>query len=163
MLYGGSGDDILFGGSGDDSLFGSVGADRLDGGSGNDLLNGGRSRDTFVFAVGYDEDRINAFDQAGAERLELDDALWAASGPLSAQEVVDMFGTLNGNGTILTLDFGKWRHPRNPKQRRHRRCYARCRYCGYLGRVMPVSYTHLRAHETRHDLVCRLLLEKKKN
>src|SRR5450756_2683861 len=27
---------------------------------------------------------------------------------------------------------------------------------------MTVSYTHLRAHETRHDLVCRLLLEKKK-
>src|SRR5450756_3162915 len=26
----------------------------------------------------------------------------------------------------------------------------------------PVSYTHLRAHETRHDIVCRLLLEKKK-
>src|SRR5450759_3160283 len=23
----------------------------------------------------------------------------------------------------------------------------------------PVSYTHLRAHETRHDIVCRLLLE----
>src|SRR5450759_3949300 len=23
---------------------------------------------------------------------------------------------------------------------------------------VPVSYTHLRAHETRHDLVCRLLL-----
>src|SRR5450756_2661289 len=28
--------------------------------------------------------------------------------------------------------------------------------------IWPVSYTHLRAHETRHDLVCRLLLEKKK-
>ena len=28
--------------------------------------------------------------------------------------------------------------------------------------VEAVSYTHLRAHETRHDLVCRLLLEKKK-
>src|SRR5450756_1289674 len=27
-------------------------------------------------------------------------------------------------------------------------------------RFDPVSYTHLRAHETRHDLVCRLLLEK---
>ena len=26
----------------------------------------------------------------------------------------------------------------------------------------PVSYTHLRAHETRSNLVCRLLLEKKK-
>src|SRR5678816_2582515 len=28
--------------------------------------------------------------------------------------------------------------------------------------VMPVSYTHLRAHETPEHLVCRLLLEKKK-
>src|SRR5659263_543708 len=28
--------------------------------------------------------------------------------------------------------------------------------------LRAVSYTHLRAHETRHDLVCRLLLEKKK-
>ena len=27
--------------------------------------------------------------------------------------------------------------------------------------VQPVSYTHLRAHETVLDLVCRLLLEKK--
>src|SRR5450756_1303127 len=25
--------------------------------------------------------------------------------------------------------------------------------------AVAVSYTHLRAHETRHDLVCRLLLE----
>ena len=29
--------------------------------------------------------------------------------------------------------------------------------------VAPVSYTHLRAHETVLDLVCRLLLEKKLN
>ena len=28
---------------------------------------------------------------------------------------------------------------------------------------LTVSYTHLRAHETVLDLVCRLLLEKKKN
>ena len=27
--------------------------------------------------------------------------------------------------------------------------------------VTPVSYTHLRAHETGRNLVCRLLLEKK--
>src|SRR5450759_5435816 len=27
-------------------------------------------------------------------------------------------------------------------------------------KATSVSYTHLRAHETRHDLVCRLLLEK---
>ena len=29
-------------------------------------------------------------------------------------------------------------------------------------RIVPVSYTHLRAHETPEHLVCRLLLEKKK-
>ena len=29
--------------------------------------------------------------------------------------------------------------------------------------IKPVSYTHLRAHETVLDLVCRLLLEKKKH
>src|SRR5660397_265850 len=32
--------------------------------------------------------------------------------------------------------------------------------CFKLGK--PVSYTHLRAHETKANLVCRLLLEKKK-
>ena len=30
------------------------------------------------------------------------------------------------------------------------------------GAIEAVSYTHLRAHETVLDLVCRLLLEKKK-
>ena len=32
----------------------------------------------------------------------------------------------------------------------------------YGDRIRSVSYTHLRAHETVLDLVCRLLLEKKK-
>ncbi len=36
---------------------------------------------------------------------------------------------------------------------------------GYLNfhhiALTPVAYTHFRAHETREDLVCRLLLEKK--
>src|SRR5450756_1785644 len=36
------------------------------------------------------------------------------------------------------------------------------RHLGGGGAAYAVSYTHLRAHETRHDLVCRLLLEKKK-
>ena len=41
-------------------------------------------------------------------------------------------------------------------------------FCGMLALgfsinlLTPVSYTHLRAHETVLDLVCRLLLEKKK-
>src|SRR5660398_123741 len=42
----------------------------------------------------------------------------------------------------------------------------RCGRTGYsdVGQhAQPVSYTHLRAHETKANLVCRLLLEKKKN
>ena len=30
-----------------------------------------------------------------------------------------------------------------------------------IGNIISVSYTHLRAHETVLDIVCRLLLEKK--
>ena len=37
------------------------------------------------------------------------------------------------------------------------------RYEPEVLQVDPVSYTHLRAHETVLDLVCRLLLEKKKS
>ena len=33
---------------------------------------------------------------------------------------------------------------------------------GDISGIMAVSYTHLRAHETVLELVCRLLLEKKK-
>ena len=33
---------------------------------------------------------------------------------------------------------------------------------GACSAYYPVSYTHLRAHETKANLVCRLLLEKKK-
>ena len=40
------------------------------------------------------------------------------------------------------------------------------RYEGWVSKssrhLGAVSYTHLRAHETRSNLVCRLLLEKKK-
>ena len=34
---------------------------------------------------------------------------------------------------------------------------------GYEAQIRPVSYTHLRAHETVLDIVCRLLLEKTNN
>ena len=48
-------------------------------------------------------------------------------------------------------------------------CIVVCRCCYVedsdkysMHGITSVSYTHLRAHETREDLVCRLLLEKKK-
>ena len=42
-----------------------------------------------------------------------------------------------------------------------RECLSKDGMQRYKQRI-PVSYTHLRAHETVLDLVCRLLLEKKK-
>ena len=57
------------------------------------------------------------------------------------------------------------REPAQLIDRRHPRPHllARERLPHLLGAVrQPVSYTHLRAHETVLDLVCRLLLEKKK-
>ena len=39
---------------------------------------------------------------------------------------------------------------------------AKTRITDLLERLDSVSYTHLRAHETVLDLVCRILLEKKK-
>src|SRR5665811_1200747 len=45
---------------------------------------------------------------------------------------------------------------------RYRRLARRIGKLKALVAIQPVSYTHLRAHETVLDLVCRLLLEKKK-
>eukprot|EP00657_Telonema_sp_P-1_P010913 TRINITY_DN5601_c0_g1_i1.p1 TRINITY_DN5601_c0_g1~~TRINITY_DN5601_c0_g1_i1.p1 ORF type:complete len:154 (-),score=53.97 TRINITY_DN5601_c0_g1_i1:80-541(-) len=45
----------------------------------------------------------------------------------------------------------------------NRSCGPIVSHCKRLAQSGPVSYTHLRAHETVLDLVCRLLLEKKKN
>lgn len=109
-IQGNAGADQLFGGEGNDTLASGDGGDRLDGGAGDDVMSGGGTdgaRDVFVFGVGYDADRINGFDQAGNDQVELDQDLWLATDPgLTKQEVIDTFGTLNGNNTILTLDFG---------------------------------------------------------
>src|SRR5450756_2175384 len=53
-------------------------------------------------------------------------------------------------------DIGDHGHLLTGRSNRHRLGFEMC-----LLFHQPVSYTHLRAHETRHDLVCRLLLEKK--
>src|SRR5664280_1397558 len=53
--------------------------------------------------------------------------------------------------SLATTDTGEFIDPKN---------FATAKYCGHCHQA--VSYTHLRAHETVLDLVCRLLLEKKK-
>ena len=53
---------------------------------------------------------------------------------------------------------GQRRVNEGPLQQSMQRTACDDRIGGY-----PVSYTHLRAHETVLDIVCRLLLEKKKS
>src|SRR5665811_1954565 len=67
------------------------------------------------------------------------------------------------SGTNLSARSWSWTHAWKvaitPPALRRRRPGARRRLPSYRA---AVSYTHLRAHETVLDLVCRLLLEKKK-
>ena len=56
-------------------------------------------------------------------------------------------------GTKLSKFSGDPKHPNPP---------AVSSLAALSRTTAPVSYTHLRAHETVLDLVCRLLLEKKK-
>ena len=53
---------MLNGGAGDDILNGGVGPDVLDGGTGNDQLFGQSGADSFVFAQGYEADRVRDFE-----------------------------------------------------------------------------------------------------
>ena len=121
-LIGGDGDDILLGGSEDDQLRGNVGKDILrgeageddllgggwedflDGGTDDDNLWGGSGRDFFYFSAGYGEDTIKDWED-NLDEIRLDDALW--TGVLSAQDVVDNYGTVLSGNAVLSFDNGE--------------------------------------------------------
>jgi Ca2+-binding RTX toxin-like protein len=68
--------DALNGKAGNDRLSGGRGDDALNGGAGNDILEGGRDDDTFVFTVGFGDDRIKDFDanaNGGQDLLDISD------------------------------------------------------------------------------------------
>ena len=102
-LSGLAGDDRLLGGARHDTLIGGSGDDTLDGGAGNDLLTGGRGADRFVFAAGYERDRIMDFNGADGDRIILDAALWDGQS-LTLRQVVNRFAEVVGSRTVL--DFG---------------------------------------------------------
>ena len=56
---------------------------------------------------------------------------------------------------LRNFDFG-------PYNRSNTSCLSPYITHGTINELETVSYTHLRAHETKANLVCRLLLEKKK-
>jgi Ca2+-binding RTX toxin-like protein len=116
-VNGGSGSDLLAGGDGRDTLNGGNGSDAIDGGSGNDTINGGggndflfggASNDAFVFAGGFDHDRITDF-VAGAGTVDVirfnQNLFQNFNAVINASEQVgdDVVITLNA-GNSLTLD-----------------------------------------------------------
>lgn len=101
-LVAGNGNDVLVGGSGADVMFGSAGNDILNGGAGNDVLLGGKNADQFVFARGFDGDRISDFKALEGDMLRLDNALWA--GVLSNAQIVQRFAHVTAAGVVF--DFG---------------------------------------------------------
>src|SRR5665213_4220725 len=90
-----------------------------------------------------------------AQRFAGDASLGNPPGPALAAATVAVVG-LGYVGLPLAVEFGK----------RYRTIgfdLSKEKVASYRQFVDPVSYTHLRAHETGRNLVCRLLLEKKKN
>src|SRR5450756_2660884 len=84
----------------------------------------------------------------------------AAPGDIAACST-DAAGTWRSTPTPQTLS----RTTQTASPTYSERTFSRKRLCAARPthravRQRAVSYTHLRAHETRHDLVCRLLLEK---
>ena len=71
--------------------------------------------------------------------------------PFKVEEVRASLDEIGISGMTMTEVKGFGR------QKGHTELYRGAEY------TIAVSYTHLRAHETEADLVCRLLLEKKKS
>ncbi len=128
------------------TLVGNSGANLLNGGAGNDFMVGGAGDDMFVVAaagdrtienVGGGTDTVRSFINRtltdNVERLELKGA-----------------GNLNGTGNALNNTM-VGNSGNNSLSGGNGSDYI-------TGGSGTVSYTHLRAHETTCDLVCRLLL-----
>ena len=99
---------MLNGGAGDDTLNGGVGPDVLDGGTGNDQLFGQSGADSFVFALGYEADRVRDFED-DVDTIQINADLIA--GNASVNTLADILDPANGiisqiNANNVQLDFG---------------------------------------------------------
>src|SRR5450759_6012579 len=86
------------------------------------------------------------------QALQVDGDIVVVGEPAGAAQAVSVVAEIRPDAVILDLD---------PSD--HGSQHAIEQIMADTPTPIPVSYTHLRAHETRHDLVCRLLLEKKKH
>src|SRR5450756_1736128 len=106
--------------------------------------------------TGYSHRMMQTPATPGATNPTPPDATGDGSGvcPTTGQAMGSGMGAI-GNGSMMNGEDMQARHEAmqnlSPEERQ-----KACQDA-----MAPVSYTHLRAHATRHDLVCRLLLEKK--
>src|SRR5664280_3355346 len=121
----------------------------------------------------------HAVDGLGARAVEEDHAFGAPRAVGAPRGVADLLRRPARDLDLLQLAFreegeepavGRPEGPRRAlgagqrlRGQRVERSYPDATFPGRVGRIeremTPVSYTHLRAHETVLDLVCRLLLE----
>ena len=90
------------------TLNGGVGPDVLDGGTGNDQLFGQSGADSFVFALGYEADRVRDFED-DVDTIQINADLIA--GNSSVNTLADILDPANGiisqvNANNIQLDFG---------------------------------------------------------
>ena len=149
-LYGEPGNDSLFGGDGNDSLVGGVGGeDRLAGNAGSDSLIANSQSDVLDFNAGTDAlvDFVNGSSNWTNFEIQV-----INEGLIRLQEITGSSQVLSSTITTEPLTFIK-ELTIAPQPG------GRLATNEEVVIFEPVSYTHLRAHETREDLVCRLLLE----
>jgi Ca2+-binding RTX toxin-like protein len=104
-IHGGPGNDTVGGGPGNDLVHGGTGNDTLWPGPGDDRLWGGPGADVFVFARGFESNRIMDLNLAEGDRLRLFSSLWTGQGALAPAQIVARFGSVNEFGNAV-LDFG---------------------------------------------------------
>eukprot|EP00828_Plagiopyla_frontata_P021266 TRINITY_DN2767_c0_g1_i2.p1 TRINITY_DN2767_c0_g1~~TRINITY_DN2767_c0_g1_i2.p1 ORF type:complete len:106 (-),score=35.01 TRINITY_DN2767_c0_g1_i2:3-320(-) len=84
----------------------------------------------------------------------------AASDVYKRQHLYIVTEFCKGGELFDRISSGKWDFSEKKAAIVMEQILAAINYCHHQG--IAVSYTHLRAHETGRNLVCRLLLEKKK-
>jgi hypothetical protein len=65
---------------------------------------GGAGADVFEFFRDHDTGRVMDFNPDDGDIIRLDDWIWFSLGDLTAEEVVDRFGSLDASGNVV-LDF----------------------------------------------------------
>lgn len=98
-ISGGAGNDILLGGQGNDLILGGAGNDYLSGDRGDDRLDGGAGADIFHAVADGGTDRIDDFNLAEGDRVELDPGTTFQLAQVGADTVI----TLSGGGQLVLL------------------------------------------------------------